>query len=229
MDSTGSLTGSLTRSFTPFEMLVLFMIVIVILFIIGINMCSSNKSPTQHFTTLNNNNKTFCDDPTLCKDPNYKENLLLRQGYITYPETKSTFGKINKPIVLVGNNNCNHINNKCNRIDDMDGSRIVTGRRINNKLCKPYIDKTKLTSGKIVEGDINVVDSCFMSPMSNDITDRKCLQMKFMVPKVYMGTDPYISGVDYTDMAIESPADVDQLGSNPLNNFDSDPAGMVLV
>ncbi|VBB18060.1 hypothetical protein YASMINEVIRUS_523 [Yasminevirus sp. GU-2018] len=83
--------------------------------------------------------------------------------------------------------------------------------------CRPYTDES------ITEGAVNAVNASFYSPMTNDVTDIRASSIRFHVPKLYMGRDPYISGVSYAKMSIGGPADVDQIGSIPVNDYDGEP------
>lgn len=88
---------------------------------------------------------------------------------------------------------------------------------MNDKQCRPYTD------GKIREQSYNQIKTSFMTPSSN-VPDRIVQQdIQFYVPKVYMGKDSTMSGVSYAGMNIETPADVDQIGSIPVNNYDGEP------
>lgn len=135
--------------------------------------------------------------------------LLLRQGYLSHIDDKIINPLTDDSISYNGTKclvNCNN--------DEQ--TRIVSCRQVNKRKCRPYIDK-------IEEGNINVIRSGFMSPMSNKISDVRYGNMKFYVPKVYMGDNPYISGVNNNDVSLESPADIDQIGSDPLNDSDTLP------
>lgn len=85
------------------------------------------------------------------------------------------------------------------------------------KVCRPY------TGDTVRENSSNVVNAPFMSPFTNRVGDIKSRDMKFFVPTVYMGRDPNISGISYAKMSIGGPADVDQIGSIPVNDFDGEP------
>lgn len=80
--------------------------------------------------------------------------------------------------------------------------------------CSPYTDKNT------VEGKMNNVTVTFMSTSSNDINDIKSSTIPFFVPHVYMKDPEYRNIVNYTN---EIPADVDQIGSIPVNDYDKEP------
>ena len=62
-----------------------------------------------------------------------------------------------------------------------------------------------------------------MSPSANE-PDRIVEQtINFYVPRLYMGKDPFIRGTAYASLSIESPADIDQVGSIPVNDYDGEP------
>lgn len=83
--------------------------------------------------------------------------------------------------------------------------------------CRPYTDNS------ITEGAVNSINASFLSPLTNDVKDIKSANIRFHVPKLYMGRDPYISGVSYAKMSIGGPADIDQIGSIPINDYDEEP------
>ena len=101
--------------------------------------------------------------------------------------------------------------------DNNENTRKVTIKQINNpSLCNSY-------TNELVEDSINTVDMKYTSPMSNDVNNIKRSIIKFYVPKLYMGHDPNIAGVSYASMNIEEPADTDQIGSIPVNDYDGEP------
>jgi hypothetical protein len=62
-----------------------------------------------------------------------------------------------------------------------------------------------------------------MVPNSNEPNRSVTQDIMVHVPRLYMGKDPYISGISYAGASIEIPADIDQIGSIPVNDFDGDP------
>jgi len=78
--------------------------------------------------------------------------------------------------------------------------------------CRPQV--TDNSYNRVVAGMIG----------ANGETDTR--DIRFYVPRVYMGEDPQIKGVEYANMYLEIPADVDQIGSIPVNNYDGEPVSI---
>ena len=89
-------------------------------------------------------------------------------------------------------------------------------KQINNKTCRPY-------SSKIRENAYNIIKTKFISPSSNNSNHTIQQDIRLYVPRTYMGKDPYISGVSYASMDLEIPADIDQIGQLPVNDFKGEP------
>lgn len=53
-------------------------------------------------------------------------------------------------------------------------------------------------------------------------------KVNMQIQKAYMGENPYIKGVSYVDMKIENEADVDQIGSIPVNDYNGEPMPLLL-
>jgi hypothetical protein len=68
-------------------------------------------------------------------------------------------------------------------------------------------------------GKINNITPSFLMP-DNVV---KSQDVHFYVPNLYMGFDPYIRGMSYANMSLEIPADIDQIGSIPVNDYQGDP------
>jgi hypothetical protein len=139
--------------------------------------------------------------------------LLLKQGYKDNTSIAAINEAIERPIaddiVSYNDNGCyNHVHDNT--------VRNVKAIPFTPHTCRPYTDA-------IVEGDTNTIKINFTSPMSNRSNAVKSTTINFYVPKLYMGRDPYISGISYASMHIEEHADIDQVGSIPLNDYDGEP------
>lgn len=149
--------------------------------------------------------------------------LNLRQGYMNNDPSKPNMNDdITYPksddIIRYDGNGC------YKKSPYQNDSKIVTitsdKTNSNNdprNISRPY------TNSNVVEGGYNLMNVTFMSPLSNEIKDIEKISMAINVPKVYMGRDPYISGVSYALDTIDSPADVDQIGSIPVNDYNGEP------
>jgi hypothetical protein len=142
--------------------------------------------------------------------------VLLQQGYNSTPGLdKPNIGK--KITYPAADDTLRYDGNGCYRDINTTNIRKLTGKQINKRNCRPYDDK-------IVEGAVNTLKhQGFFSPMSNAANDIRYENIHFQVPTVYMGVDPYISGVSYAMNHIELPADVDQVGSIPVNDYRGEP------
>lgn len=118
---------------------------------------------------------------------------VLDQGYITMPSSDN----------IVQYNGC-YTNQK----------QPLRQASINKKVCQPYSDN------KAVDGRMNHVNVSFMSTSTNGINDIKTNNIPFYIPYVYMHDPQYKS---YRSDFGEQPADVDQIGSIPVNNYDKEP------
>lgn len=144
--------------------------------------------------------------------------MTLTQGYnssgndapntgdsITYPDSSD--------IVRYNHPGCykNMIDSSDND-SDRDSDKTVSINKPNQPICKQTVK----------EGSINNVKSGFMTANGQIINQN----IDFYVPAVYMGTDPYIRDPLYTDMRLEQPANVDHIGSIPVNDYDGSPQPM---
>jgi len=77
--------------------------------------------------------------------------------------------------------------------------------------------------GSVRAGEINQINTRIISPASNDANSVISQDVRLYVPRVYMGRDPYISGISYANSSIETQADIDQIGSIPLNDYNGEP------
>lgn len=183
---------------------------------------SPNTTATSDTVNTSNNNIDINNDKvrqrpvivTADSSPIKKKALLFKQGYTINNEKSPNFqDKITYPDA---DDILRYNGYGCYKNIDTKNIRKVTAKDINIGSCRPY-------TGKTVEGSINTVDASFFSPMTNEVNDIKSSNIQFYVPKLYMGRDPYISGVSYAKMAIGGPADVDQIGSIPVNDYDGEP------
>lgn len=186
-----------------------------------------NQSPPN--TTLlpdyvNNNTKIKQNIPVLNTQQNTQiDKINLRQGYSNNDPSKPN---INDAITYPKSDDILRYDNYgCYKQSPyQNDSKIVTITKDNNtdnnnmkNISRPYTDNN------VVEGGYNIMNVTFMSPLSNEIKDIEKISMSINVPKVYMGRDPYISGVSYATETIDSPADVDQIGSIPVNDYNGEP------
>jgi hypothetical protein len=141
--------------------------------------------------------------------------IIIRQGYqssdqnignnITYPAADD--------IVRYRGPGC------YKNIDITDTNDTNDTKPANNRTCRPY-------AGKIRENAYNIIKTNFLSPSSNDPNNTIQQDIKLYVPRVYMGKDPYISGISYASMNLEIPADIDQMGQIPVNDFNGEPVAI---
>jgi hypothetical protein len=113
--------------------------------------------------------------------------------------------------------------------DTMESNNQKKENTINT--CRPY------TGRSIKENSYNTITTGFMLPSSNDPDNIVQQNIQMYVPSVYMNgipslrqssnpngnNDPYISGISYAAMDLEIPADIDQIGSIPINDSNADP------
>lgn len=147
--------------------------------------------------------------------PTNRETILLKQGYNSIGSDKPNTGDM---ITYPSSDDIVRYNGPgCYQDIDTKNVRKLKFDEINNKTCRPYTGKN------IKEDSYNTIKTSYISPSSNN-PDRVIKQdVKFYVPRVYMGIDPYMSGVSYAGMSIEIPADIDQIGSIPVNDYDGEP------
>lgn len=148
-------------------------------------------------------------------DKNNRKTLMLRQGYSTTgSDTPNTGDLITYPS---SDDILRYQGPGCFQGIDTKNVRQVKIDEINATSCRPY------TGDAIKEDSVNHMRVKFMVPSSNE-PDRSVTQdIMIHVPRLYMGKDPYISGISYAGASIEIPADIDQIGSIPVNDFDGDP------
>ena len=140
-------------------------------------------------------------------DQNEKTTLVLRQGYNSSgADTPNIGDAIMYPaaddIIRYNGYGC---------YQDID-TRSIRKVKIDSEpksVCKPCLAMNR----------VNTLNAGFLTA-DGKIVDQ---HIKFDVPKLYMGIDPYMRGVSYANMSIESPADIDQIGSIPVNNYDGEP------
>ena len=113
-------------------------------------------------------------------------------------------------------NNSNSNNNNNN-----NNSNTNTNNTNNNKIqtCRPYTDNS------VKENSYNSFNSNFMSPSSNNPYNTTEQKIDYYIPSVYMGKDPFITGISYASMYLDGPANIDELGNGeiPINNYTGEP------
>lgn len=147
--------------------------------------------------------------------PTTRRTVLLRQGYnSTGADKPNTGDSITYPSDA---DVVRYRGPGCYQNIDTKNVRKLKYDEINDTTCRPYTD------GSVREESYNDLSTRFMTPSSND-PDRIVQQdIRFYVPRVYMGIDPYMAGVSYASMSLEIPADIDQIGSIPVNDYDGEP------
>lgn len=151
---------------------------------------------------------------------NNSDTVTLQQGYSSDPKLDSEINtNINDRMSYPDSDDIVRYNgNGCYKDIDTRGIKKLSLTDNIKVRCRPYTDNVK-------EDHANNIYTGFMSPMTNDVTDRKYSKIQFYVPKLYMGKDPYISGVSFALLGsdIEIPADIDQIGSIPVDDFSGEP------
>lgn len=145
--------------------------------------------------------------PLVVNDNGKLEKVLLRQGYSTDGnDTNNTGDKITYPD---SSSIVRYSQPGCYRDLNTASVRRVSVDNINKPNCK-----LQATDGKM-----NNYKTGFMTACGNIVNQN----VDFYIPRVYMGVDPYIRGSGYAEMQLEQPADIDQIGSIPVNNWDGSP------
>lgn len=91
------------------------------------------------------------------------------------------------------------------------------GYNLKQNTCRPY------TGSNIKENSYNTITTGFMLPTSDNPDNIVKQQSQIYVPMTYMGIDPDISGISYAALDLENPADVDQIGAIPINDYTAEP------
>jgi len=138
---------------------------------------------------------------------NKERTIILRQGYqSTGSDTPNTGDQITYPraadIVRYNGRGC------FQGTDVKHIRKIEIDEKANQPKCNP----------NVIKDSNNEIKSGFMTADGKIVNH----DIRFYVPSTYMGSDPYIKGVSYASMSIEGPADVDQIGSIPVNDYDGD-------
>ena len=147
--------------------------------------------------------------------PTSKKTVLLRQGYNNTGADKPNIGD---NITYPSSANVIRYNGPgCYQNIDTVNIKKLKFNEINNTSCRPYTD------GSVKEDSYNQIKSGFMTPSSNEPNRIVQQDIRFYVPRVYMGVDPHMSGISYAGMSLENPADIDQIGSIPVNDYNGEP------
>lgn len=168
------------------------------------------SAPIEGFDSVGKSSGRLNDLPLVVNNGGDLEKMMLRQGYhSTGNDNPNTGNNISYPDSsdIVRYSEPGHYKNvKTNGI-----------RRVNvSKLNQPI---SKLTAR---DGQVNNIKSGFMTA-SGHVVDQN---IDFYIPRTYMGNDPYIRGASYADTSLEQPADIDQIGSIPVNDYDGSPQPM---
>lgn len=148
--------------------------------------------------------------PLVVNDNGKLEKVLLRQGYSTAgSDTNNTGDKITYPD---SSSVVRYSQPGCYRDLNTASVRRVSVNKINQPNCK-----LQATDGKM-----NNYKTGFVTASGNIVNQN----VDFYIPRVYMGVDPYIRGPDYAEMQLEQHADIDQIGSIPVNDWDGSPQPM---
>jgi hypothetical protein len=147
--------------------------------------------------------------------PTKRNTILLKQGYNNTGADKTNTG--NTITYPPADDVVRYRGPGCYQNIDTKNIRKLRVDDMNDKTCRPYTD------GSVREASYNQIRSGFMTPSSNEPNRIVQQDIRFYVPRVYMGTDPYMSGISYAGMNLENPADVDQIGSIPVNDFNGEP------
>lgn len=140
--------------------------------------------------------------------------ILLRQGYSSSPTDTSNIGdKITYPDA---DDVVRYNGDGCYKDDDIRYMRKLQEKDLITDSCRPYAASTK-------EEAYNKYKLRMMTAGSNSANYAVDEKINFYVPRLYMGRDPTISGVSYAQMSVETPADIDQIGSIPVDNYDGEP------
>lgn len=139
---------------------------------------------------------------------NKERTFILRQGYESNgSDTPNTGDRITYPraadIVRYSGRGC---------YQNVDTKHI---RKIEIDEKKKY--HVPCNNG-VVKNANNEIRSGFMTAGGKIVNH----DIRFFIPPLYMGEDPYIKGISYASMNIEGPADVDQIGSIPVNDYNGD-------
>lgn len=169
------------------------------------------------FSNPTNPNGTSIPPMVLTQDSDSKttKTILLRQGYSSIPPDSQNKGdNITYPSA---DDVVRYNGDGCFKGQDMRYIRKMEAKDLVTKSCRPYTDlKTK-------EGSINNKKLKMMTAGSNSANYVVEENINFYVPRLYMGKDPTISGISYAQMNIENPADIDQIGSIPVDDYSGEP------
>jgi len=143
------------------------------------------------------------------------KSVLLRQGYSSSPtDTTNKGDSITYP---PADDIVRYNGDGCYRGEDKRFIRKLEKKDTITSSCRPYTDN------RTREGDYNHITARMMTAGSNSANYTVDEDIDFFVPRLYMGKDPTISGFSYAQMGIETQADVDQIGSIPVNDYSGEP------
>jgi hypothetical protein len=136
----------------------------------------------------------------------FQTTILLKQGYNDSGSNKPNTG--NSIMYPSADDVVRYNGPGCFQDLDTRNIRKVIDNDINKPMCL----------SNMTPGAINKIKTKFME--GEKIIDQ---EVDLYVPEVYMGLDPYIKGVSYSSYSIEIPADIDQIGSIPVNDYQGEP------
>jgi hypothetical protein len=170
------------------------------------DLIDSNKR-IEGFGTMEKSDEMPNAIPLVINQGHDKETVILKQGYNSSGADKPNIGDdITYPD---GNDIVRYNGPGC--YENLDTKQI---RRVNINRTRGPICRATLR-----EGSVNNIKSGFMTA-GGDIINQN---IDFYVPRTYLGNDPFIDGTSYAQLTIESPADIDQIGSIPVNDYDGEP------
>lgn len=180
----------------PFDILLLFILAITVSLIIGFNvMFIVNKKLSDIKINI-----------PACPSPNVY--IKSEGGYLTKVEVDN----------IKRNNNSNTVENLSNNykkqtIETFKSDQNNTQNKRNNSNHPNSILNIKMDKNNNYTTGFITADGRILNQ-----------NVTVFIPKVYMGTDQYGGrGVSYANKSIEKPADVDQIGSIPVNDYSGQP------
>jgi hypothetical protein len=169
---------------------------------------------------LNNNSITAeSKEVSLESDDSDSKYLLLRKGYQNIPIDTDRVVTPDQIVSPDADNIVRYNDQGCYKNINTGRIKKIEPNELSSPSSRPY-------GGLLREGAVNKLNVKFMSPQSNDPNDIKSSNVDLYVPRLYMGKDPNILGISYASLSLETPADVDQIGSIPVDNYTGEPVAI---
>lgn len=164
----------------------------------------------------------------------HENQILLRQGYNSSGSDLSNTFSQTKPISSTGDNVNDMVryprasdvvrysDTVCYKGGEPQHIRQLELRNTENQQNKDRPLKrsnVEICNDQVYRSDLNNIKTGFINASGETVAHN----IDFYVPNTYMGQDPFMRGVSYANLSIESPADVDQIGSIPVNDYDGEP------